>query len=185
MLRRMASATRKVVAVGETGLDDYWKTVPIEIQADVFKAHLKLARALDFPVVIHCRDAEVEMERVLWDEYAKNGPIRGVIHSFSSGEGFLKRSLEVGLHISYSGSVTYKNRKYDALRQTVALVPENRLLLETDAPYLIPTQARKMTHVNHPWLARFTAEVLAELRGVTFEEILRLTTKNAGDLFRS
>lgn len=182
-IARLAAEPR-VLAVGETGLDDYWKDVPMDLQVDFLRAHLELARRVGKPVVLHCRESEAALLGVLEAEFDQNGPISGVIHSFSSGAEFQRRCLELGLHISYSGSVTYKNRKYDALRETVPLVPTERLLLETDAPYLVPTQARKLAKINRPYLARYTAETLAELRGTTTEAILCQTAENAGRLFR-
>lgn len=173
----------RVLAIGETGMDDYWKDVPLGLQADFLTAHLALARRVQKPVVLHCRECEPPLLAVLDTEFAKNGPIAGVLHSFSGDTAFLRRCLDLGLHISYSGSVTYKNRKYDALRETVALVPDGRLLLETDSPYLVPTQARKQARVNSPYLARFTAETLAALRGTTTDAILQLTAENAERLF--
>ena len=183
-IEELSRGEKKVVALGETGLDDYWKNVPMPIQVEFLKGHLALGRKLDLPVIIHCRDSEMEILRVAEAEFAENGLIRGVIHSFSSDRFFLEKCLELGLSISYSGSVTYKNKKYDALRATVPHVPAGRLLIETDSPYLIPTQARKTLKVNQPWAARYTAEVLAEMRGVAVEEILRQTAENAESLFR-
>lgn len=181
-IARLAHAPR-VLAIGETGMDDYWKDVPLALQADFLVAHLELARRVRKPVVLHCRECEQPLLAVLDAEFAENGPISGVLHSFSGDAAFLRRCLGLGLHISYSGSVTYKNRKYDTLRETVPLVPAGRLLLETDSPYLIPTQARKLARVNSPYLARFTAETLAALRDTTTDAILQLTSENAERLF--
>ncbi|MDO4551393.1 MAG: TatD family hydrolase [Planctomycetia bacterium] len=183
-IQEIAASSEKVVALGETGLDDYWKNVPMNIQVKFFQEHLWLSRQLNLPVIIHCRESEAELLRVMEEEVGGNGPVRSVIHSFSGNSEFLERCLSLGCYISYSGSLTYKNRKYDALRETVQMVPEERLLLETDAPYLIPTQVRKTAKINQPFLARYTAEIIAELRCQPVEDILRVTKQNAECLFR-
>jgi TatD DNase family protein len=169
----------KVVAIGETGLDRYWDYAPFDLQVEYFDKHLALARRLELPFVVHCRDAEREVVAQLRSA-AMAGPLRGVMHSFSGDARTAAECLEMGLYISFAGMLTFK--KSDALRAVAAQIPLDRLLIETDSPYLAPTPYRGKR--NEPRFVRHTAECLAGLRNMTPEEIGDLTTKNARTLFR-
>ena len=169
----------RVVAIGETGLDRYWDYAPLELQQDYFARHIELARSLSLPFVVHCRDAEAEVVAQL-RELAAAGPLSGVMHSFTGDLETMRACLELGLHISFAGMVTYK--KNDALRAVASEVPLDRLLVETDAPYLAPAPMRGKR--NEPAYVVHTARCLAEVRGMPPEELLEHTTRNARTLFR-
>ena len=170
----------RVVAVGETGLDRFRTDTPFEQQVDYFERHLGLARERALPVIIHCRDAEPDVLHCL-SAAAGAGPVRGVMHSFSGQAATAARCLELGLYISFAGQLTFKNRKFDALREVARLVPLDRLLVETDSPYLAPEPHRGER--NEPAYVRLTAERLADLRGMTFAELAAATASNARRLF--
>jgi TatD DNase family protein len=167
-----------VVAIGETGLDRYWDYAPIDRQIDYFRRHLRLARERNLPFIVHCREADGDVLEVLRDE-SSEGSLRGVMHAFSSDQRMAQHCLDLGLHISFAGMVTYK--KNESLRSVAAIVPEDRLLLETDSPYLAPTPKRGKR--NEPAFVAHTARCVAELRAVSIEELARSTTQNAQSLF--
>ncbi len=169
----------RVRALGETGLDRFHKFTPFAIQEDFFARHLALSREMRLPVVIHSRDCDEDMLRVLREEYDRNGPLLGVMHSFASGEATANACLEMGLYLSFSGMITYK--KSDELRQAAAKAPEDRILVETDCPYLAPTPHRGKR--NEPAFVVHTAQTLAEIRGVPFATLAATTTENAMRLF--
>jgi TatD DNase family protein len=172
----LAETATNVVGVGESGLDRYWDRAPFPLQEDYFARHLELAKRVSKPLVIHCREAEADVVRVLT---AFGGPIRGVMHSFSGDAATAAACVELGLHISFAGMVTYKNA--DALRQVATTIPLERLLVETDSPYLAPVPVRGKR--NEPAFVRHTAECVAKVRGVSAEVIFEATTRNARELF--
>lgn len=166
----------RVVAWGEIGLDYYYEYSPKDVQRDTFHRQLERACALDLPVIVHSRDAEPDTADLL---AAFAGRIRGVLHCFTGTAALAEAALDVGLHISFSGILTFP--KAQDIRDVAATVPLDRLLVETDAPYLAPKPHRgqrcEPAHVVH------TAEVLAGLRGMTVEDIAERTTMNAERLF--
>ena len=170
----------KVVAVGETGLDRHWDRAPFAMQEDFFSRHMELARQIDKPIVIHCREAEADVVRMLKEVFEKNGRIRGVMHSFTGNKETARACLSMGLYISFAGMITYKNS--DALRQAASIVPIDRLLVETDSPYLAPTPVRGKR--NEPAYILHTAACLASIFSVDFKVIAERTTRNARELFR-
>jgi len=172
---RTALAGPKVVGLGEIGLDFYCDYAPHERQRVAFRAQLALARELDVPAVIHSRAAEDEVVATL----AEEGVRRGVLHSFSGPLATAARALDLGLHISLTGPVSYPNGEHQ--RDLARLIPADRLLLETDCPYLAP-QARRGKR-NEPAFLPFTAAVIAAARGVTTEETIASTGRNAVALF--
>ncbi len=176
---RLAEREPRVVAIGETGLDRYWKDTPLPVQETYFQYHLGLARRLGKPVVIHCREAQEQVVRLLRQEYDRHGPIRGIMHAFSGDRITAQNCWEMGLHISFAGMVTYP--KADSLRQVVPEVPLERLLLETDSPYLPPQPVRGRR--NEPAFLVHTAQQIASLRGLTCEQLAEVTTANARALF--
>lgn len=169
----------QVVAIGETGLDRYWDYCPIELQREWFDRHLELSTATGKPLVIHVRDCEADVLEML-ARHASAGPIRGIWHSFAGTLAGAEQCLEWGLHISFSGTVTYK--KAESIREVARRIPDDRILIETDAPYLSPHPHRGQ-RPNHPALVRFTADCLAELRQQSFEDFSEITTRNARALF--
>jgi TatD DNase family protein len=171
--------TAKVVALGETGLDRYWDRAPFPQQEDYFARHLELARRHALPVVIHCREAEADVVRMLRADFDRHGPVRGVMHSFTGDLATARDCLSMGLFVSFAGMVTYKNAQ--PLRDVAKEVPADRLLVETDSPYLAPVPRRGQR--NEPAFVAHTAALLAEVRGVTPEVIAEETTRNARALF--
>lgn len=169
-----------VVGIGETGLDRYWDFAPMSLQEDYFARHLALANQLGLPVVIHCREAEADVVSAL-GRFAENTgrPIRGVMHSFTGDVATAEACLRLGLHISFAGMVTFK--KSEALRSVAAEVPLDRLLVETDSPYLSPHPVRGGR--NEPANVIHTGTCLAEVHGVATAELARITSANARALF--
>lgn len=175
---RDAANHPKVVAIGEAGLDYFYDNAPRQMQADSLRAQITVARELDLPIIIHSRDADDDMADILEDEYRK-GAYKGVLHCFSSGAKLAERALAIGFYVSFSGIVTFKSA---AEIQAVAVnVPDDRILVETDAPFLAPVPKRGQK--NEPAFTRHTAEFLAELRGMTLEALAEITTQNAKNLF--
>jgi len=169
----------RVCALGETGLDRYWDDCPFEVQEKNFARHWELSRSTGLPVIIHSRDCDTEMLEALRKEY-KNGELRGVMHSFSSTLEVALECVAMGLYISFSGMLTYK--KNEVLREVAAKIPEDRLLVETDCPYLSP-EPKRSTRPNEPSLMVHTGEVLGKVRGWTVAETAERTTANALRLF--
>ena len=175
---RDAANHPKVVAIGEAGLDYFYDNAPRQMQADSLRAQITVARELDLPIIIHSRDADDDMADILEDEYQK-GAYKGVLHCFSSGAKLAERALAIGFYVSFSGIVTFKSA---AEIQAVAVnVPDDRILVETDAPFLAPVPKRGQK--NEPAYTRHTAEFLAELRGITLDALAEITTQNAKNLF--
>ncbi|HVL15717.1 MAG TPA: TatD family hydrolase [Gemmata sp.] len=176
---RLAETEPRVVAVGETGLDRYWDKTPFAVQEEYFTRHIDLARRLGKPFVIHCREAEADVVRVLRAEFDRFGPVRAVMHSFSGDLATALACLEMGLFVSFAGMVTYP--KAQNLREVAKEIPLDRLLVETDCPYLAPQPVRGRR--NEPGFVTHTAELLAQVKGVSVAEIEEHTTRNAKRLF--
>jgi TatD DNase family protein len=174
----LAQTAPRAVAIGETGLDRYWDRAPFDVQLDYFVRHIELARSLNKPFVIHCREAEADVVKVLREQHAR-GPLRAVMHSFSGDLATARACLEMGLYISFAGMVTYPTAQN--LRDVAKDVPLDRLLVETDAPYLAPQPVRGKR--NEPAFVAHTAALLAEVRGVSASELADHTTRNAKALF--
>jgi len=166
----------KVVAIGETGLDYHYDNLPRDIQKEVFKKHLLLAKELDLPVIIHSREAKKDTLEILADSWIN----RGVLHCFSGDIDMAEKAMELGLYISIAGTVTFKNA--EKLRGVVKAIPDDYILIETDAPYLTPEPLRGKR--NEPAFIVNTAQKIAELRDVSFEDIARITALNAKRLFK-
>jgi TatD DNase family protein len=169
---------RKVVAVGEAGLDYHYDLSPRDAQERGFRNHVAAARATGLPLVIHSRDADDDMARILEEEMGK-GAFKAVLHCFTGGRVLAERAIALGLSISFTGIVTFK--KSDELRAIAAALPSDRILVETDAPYLAPGRYRGKR--NEPSYVTETAKVLAETRGVSTDELARQTTDNFFRLF--
>ncbi len=169
----------QVVALGETGLDRYWDHAPFDQQRDYFDRHLRLSQAMDLPFIVHMRDCEEDILCML-REARQRGPLRGVMHSFTGTEATARECLELGMDVSFAGMVTFK--KSDALRAVAALIPDDRILIETDAPYLSPHPQRGQ-RPNEPSLMVHTAACLAAVRDTTVERFCDQTTTNAKRLF--
>ncbi len=168
----------KVIGIGETGLDYYYEHSPRGPQRDSFRGHLRAALDTGLPVIVHTRDADDETVALLREARAE-GPLTGVIHCFTAGPALARAALEMGLYISVSGIVTFG--KAEDLRRTLREVPLDRLLVETDSPYLAPVPKRGKP--NEPAFVVHTATALAELKGVSPEELARITSENVYRLF--
>jgi TatD DNase family protein len=174
-----AAGNPRVVGIGETGLDRHWDTTPFAVQEEYFVRHLELARRVQRPIVIHCREAEAEMLRVLRSDFDRHGPICGVMHSFVGDAAMAEACRAMGLYLSFAGMLTYKNAS--ALRETAAKQPLDRVFVETDSPYLSPVPHRGQR--NEPAFVVHTATCLAGLLDITKEQLAEQTTKNARALF--
>ncbi|SFI17272.1 TatD family hydrolase [Planctomicrobium piriforme] len=168
-----------VVAVGETGLDRYWDTSPFALQQEFFHRHIELSRRVDKPFIVHCREADADVVAVLREE-AKIAPLRGVMHSFCGDQATADACLELGMYLSFAGMLTFKSNQ--ALRDVAKTVPVDHLLVETDSPYLSPVPLRGKR--NEPANVIHTARCLAELRGLSLEELAQHTTANTRRLFQ-
>ena len=168
-----------VVAIGETGLDRHWDKTPFAQQEESFARHLELAHRLDKPIVIHAREAEEDVARMLRVAFDARGPIKGVLHSYTGPVGPALAGVEMGLCVSFAGMLTYKTA--DNVRQVAQQIPLDRLLVETDAPYLAPVPNRGRR--NEPAFVIHTLKQLADLRGVPWAEMAAITTANARRLF--
>lgn len=167
-----------VVALGETGLDLYRDFSPLSLQQDYFDRHLRLSQQTGLPFIVHTRESDAETLDML-RAARQRGALRGVMHSFTGTAETAAQCVELGLHVSFAGMVTFK--KSDALRAVAATIPADRILVETDCPYLAPHPLRGRR--NEPALLVHTAACLAEVRGLTAEEFARQTTANARALF--
>ncbi|MBE5930716.1 MAG: TatD family deoxyribonuclease [Lachnospiraceae bacterium] len=171
----------KIVAIGEIGLDYYWDTAPHEVQRQWFLRQLDLAMEKDLPVVIHSREATQETLEIMREAYKKSGgKLRGVIHCFSGSAEIAKEYTDMGFYIGVGGVVTFKNGK--KLKEVVETMPLDKLVIETDCPYLAPVPYRGKR--NDSTLLRHVIEEIAALRGMTAEEVEHLTETNARQLYR-
>ena len=178
LVRSAISAVPEVRGLGEIGLDYHYDFAPRDVQQTVFRLQIRLARELNLPLIIHTREAEDDTMTILQEE--SGGPIRGVMHCFTGSRGLAEQALALGMHISFAGIVTFP--KGANVREIVPLVPPDRLLCETDSPYLAPAPHRGKR--NEPaWVAQVIEE-LATLRGVRVEELNRQIASNFEALFR-
>ena len=164
-----------ILAIVETGLDYYYDNSPREVQREVFRRQVALARKLDLPVIIHTRDADQDTEQILKEE----APPRGVIHCFTSGEKLAEFALSIGFLISFSGIVTFASAQ--PLAGIAGKIPADRILVETDCPYLAPIPHRGKR--NEPLFVADTARFIADLRGISVEEMASLASANFNRLF--
>jgi TatD DNase family protein len=174
------SAHPRVVALGETGLDGYWDFSALGVQQDYFDRHLRLSQQQDLPLIVHMRDCDESVVQML-EEARRRGPLRGVMHSFTGTVATARRCLDLGLYLSFAGMVTYK--KSATLRDIAREVPDDRILIETDSPYLSPHPMRGQ-RPNEPALLGHTAACLAQVRGVDLQTFVEQTSENARRLFR-
>jgi TatD DNase family protein len=168
----------KVVAIGETGLDRHWDYSPFDLQQDYFDRHLRLSQSSGLPFIVHTRESEADVVAMLREAHQR-GPLLGVMHSFVGDAAVAAECLEMGLYISFAGMVTFK--KSDDLRHVAVTIPDDHILVETDAPYLSPHPRRGRR--NEPAHVVHTARLLAEVRQQDFDEFARQTTQNACRLF--
>lgn len=179
-LTSLARSDSKVVAIGETGLD-FYKAKNFEKQIEVFESQVEIASALNLPLIIHCRDASHQLRKVLqkWKNL-KGESVRGVMHCWGGTPEETQWFLDLGFYISFSGTVTFKSAKQ--IQDSAVMVKSDRLLIETDCPFLAPVPKRGERR-NEPAYVRYVADKIASLRGETIEAIAALTTQNACELF--
>lgn len=178
-IQRLAQSDRRVVAIGETGLD-FFKAENWDDQKQAFAAQLAIAQRLDLPVIIHCRDAAPAMLELLQNYWQEHGPVRGVMHCWSGTPEETVEFLNLGFYISFSGIVTFKNAHQ--VQASAQMVPGDRLLIETDCPFLTPVPKRGEKR-NQPAYVLYVAEKLAQLRDTSVMAIAEQTTQNARTLF--
>lgn len=176
----LAGSDAKVVAIGETGLD-FYKAENCSQQRKVFEAQLEIAALLNLPVIIHCREAAAQTREILQLAIKRWGKVRGVMHCWSGTPQETQWFLDLGFYISFSGIVTFKNA--DSIQASAQMVKSDRLLIETDCPFLSPVPKRKERR-NEPANVRYVAEAIASLRGVDLDDLAAQTTENACELFR-
>lgn len=166
-----------IVAMGEMGLDYHWMADPKDVQIESFRRQIRVAKKLKLPIVVHNRESTEDVYRVLKEENIEN--IGGIMHSFNLAPEWVDKFLDLGMHISFSGVLTFKNAP--EVKESAKLVPLDKILIETDAPYLSPEPYRGKR--NEPSYVRFVAEELAKIRDLSVEEVAKITTKNANKLF--
>ena len=174
----LAGAPR-VAALGETGLDRYWDYSPLDVQQDYFDRHLRLSQQTKLPFIVHTRESDAEVLAMLREARVR-GPLSGVMHSFTGSSETAAECVALGLYVSFAGMVTFK--KSDALREVAKSIPADRILIETDSPYLSPHPLRGKR--NEPAHMLHTAECLARERGVSLDDFAAQTVANARRLFR-
>jgi TatD DNase family protein len=171
------SSHPKVVALGEMGLDYYWDKSPKDIQQEVFRKQIRLAKKVKIPIVIHNRDATADIVEILKEEGA--GEVGGIMHCFSGSPEIAKECVDMNFFISLGGPVTFKNAKKP--KEVADVIPLEKLLIETDCPYLTPHPFRGKR--NEPSYVKLVAEQIAEIKGLSVEEVAQATTENAKKLF--
>jgi TatD DNase family protein len=174
------AANERIIALGETGLDRYWKDTPLELQQDYFDRHIRLSQQTGLPLVIHQRESAAAILAML-REARQRGPLVGIMHSFTGTAEQAAEFLALGMHISFAGMVTFK--KSDDLRAVARTIPADRLLVETDSPYLSPEPFRGK-RPNEPARVVHTAECLTRERGLSLSDLAAQSTANALALFR-
>lgn len=177
-LEELALTHPKVVAIGEMGLDYYWDNSPRDVQKDVFRRQIALAKRVQKPIIIHDRDAHRDVVDILKEEGAD--AVGGIMHCFGGSIEIAKECLELGFYISFGGPLTFKNAKKP--KEVAAQIPLDRLLIETDSPYLTPHPFRGKR--NESSYVKLVAQSLAELKGLTFEEICQITLENGKRVFQ-
>jgi len=178
-LRGLVEKSKKVIAWGEIGLDFYYNHSPRDVEVAVFRRQLQIARELNLPVIIHSRDSNDETVSILREECSRDDFAGGIMHCFSGSPEMARQCMEIGFLISFSGNVTFK--KAENIRESARVVPFDKLLVETDCPYLTPVPFRGKR--NEPARVVDTAKYLAELYGTDFETIAKVTTENFLRLF--
>jgi TatD DNase family protein len=173
----MANSDPHVIGIGESGLDYYYDFSPRDLQAKSFRKHIQACLATDLPLVVHARDADEDIAKILKEE--GQGKLRGVMHCFSSGRKLSEEALDIGFYVSFSGIVTFKSAT--ELQAIAKDIPTDRILVETDAPFLAPMPHRGQT--NRPAYVRHTGEFLANLRGADVNEFAKQTSENFFTLF--
>ncbi|OHW61448.1 putative deoxyribonuclease YcfH [Andreesenia angusta] len=174
---RTLARREKIVAIGEIGLDYYYDHSPREVQKQRFREQIALAKELDLPIIVHERDAAQDVFDIISSE--ADGKLRGVIHCYSGSAEMAREYIKLGFYISFAGPVTFKNAKKP--KEVAAEIPLEHLLVETDSPYMAPVPYRGKR--NDPSYVRYIAETIAELKGISYEQVAEQTNRNAKQLF--
>lgn len=177
-IKDLVKESKKIVAIGEIGLDYYWNTDNKDIQKKTFIEQINLANELDLPIVIHTRDAVMDTIQILKENVVKN---KGVFHCCPQNRELIKEGLKLGFYISFAGPITFKNSKN--ADEMINLVPNDRILIETDSPYLAPEPVRGTR--NTPANVKFVAQKIADVKGLSLEEIERITVENTERIFKT
>ena len=167
---------KKVIAIGEIGLDYYYDFAAPETQKDAFRAQIKIAKEKNLPIIVHNRESDDDLMDILHSE--QDGNLRGVLHCFSSSEEYMKKAIDLGFHVSFTGNITFKKSN---LSEVVKSAPINKIMLETDAPYMTPVPHRGTR--NTPDKVKLVAEKIAEIKNISLNEVISMTTANAKKLF--
>ncbi|MFP4369206.1 MAG: TatD family hydrolase [Candidatus Kapaibacterium sp.] len=170
------AAEKKIIAIGEIGLDYYYDFAPEEAQQDLFRKQLKIAKRMELPVIVHNRESDEDLLRIIKEE--QDGRLKGVLHCFSSGTETLNKAMELGFHVSFTGNITFKKTDLD---DVVREVPEDRFMIETDSPYMTPVPYRGKR--NEPAKVSLVAQKIAEVKSLSIEEVISMTSENAKKLF--
>ena len=176
VVESLAEEHKKVVAIGEIGLDYYYDFAPKEVQKQAFRSQLKIAKKLGLPVIVHNRESDDDLLEIIKEE--QDGTLKGVLHCFSSDMPVMEKAIELGFHISFTGNITFK--KFDR-QDVVKNVPNDRFMIETDSPYMAPVPNRGKR--NQPSFVRLVAEKIAEIKEIPINEVVKMTTANAKQLF--
>jgi TatD DNase family protein len=176
----LVKSSKKIIAWGEIGLDFYYDHSPREMQIEVFKRQIKIARELDLPIIIHSRDADVETVEILTEECSHKDFRGGIMHCFGGSPAMAASLMKIGFLISFAGNITFK--KAENLRDAARIVPLDKLLIETDCPFLAPVPNRGKR--NEPAFVVHTAGFLADFYGIEIEKLANQTTRNFTDFFR-
>ena len=177
-IEKQATEEKKVVAIGEIGLDYYWDTSPKDVQHDVFRKQIRLAKKLKLPIIIHDREAHQDIIDILKEEKAEE--VGGIMHCFSGSPEMAEQCIKMNFYISLGGPVTFKNAKKP--KEVAEAVPLDRLLIETDCPYLTPEPYRGKR--NESGYVRYVAEKIAEIKNISIVEMAQITTENAKKIFQ-
>lgn len=175
---RELAKEKKIIAIGETGLDYHYKLSPVDVQKEVFRKYLRLCQELDLPAVIHSRDAAKDTMLILHEE--NNGKLKGVLHCFAGDMELAREALDLGILFSFTGNITFP--KADMIRLAAKEIPLEKIMIETDCPFMAPQIYRGQR--NEPAYVVKVAEKIAEIKGMSAEEVARQTTQNARALFR-
>jgi len=167
----------KLVAIGEVGLDYYYDFSPRDVQKEVFRIHIQFAKKFNLPLIVHNRDSSDDLISIL--EKEQDGRLRFVLHCFSKDKFFLNKALELGGYVSFTGNITFKNNK---LQEVVESVPDDRFFLETDAPFMAPVPFRGKR--NEPFFLRLVAEKISEIKSISINQVIEMTTRNARKFFK-
>lgn len=177
IIKKEAKENPKVIAIGEIGLDYYYDFLPKDVQIEAFRNQLKIAKEVDLPVIVHNRESEDDMLKIIDEE--QDGSLKGVVHCFSSPLEVMNKVLDLGFNVSFTGNITFKKSNH---KDIIENVPKDRFMIETDSPYMAPVPKRGKR--NEPAYLKYIAEKIAEIKSIPTNEVIKMTTENAKRLFK-